>query len=225
MVSMIKDCSFFCSWSGGKDSCLSLYRAIKEGGRPRFLLTMLREEGERSRSHGLPVNLIRQQASSLGVPVVVRSSSRDDYEKVFFSALCEIKEEGVEVGVFGDIDLEVHREWVERVCSSGGVSPYFPLWQEDRRVLLEELLEAGFKATIVSVKEDVLDRDFLGKTLNMEVIKEMESVGIDASGEAGEYHTVVTDGPIFSTPLRLEEKGQIFRQGYWFLDVSVNTAD
>ncbi len=221
----IKDCSFFCSWSGGKDSCLSLYRAIQEGGQPRFLLTMLREGGERSRSHGLPVSLIREQALSLGIPAVFRASSRDDYETVFVSALCEFKKEGVGVGIFGDIDIEDHREWGERVCSSAGVRPYFPLWKKDRRGLLEKLLKAGFKATIVSVKEDVLDTRFLGKTLNMDVIKEIESVGIDASGEEGEYHTVVTDGPIFSTPIRLEEKGQVFRQGYWFLDVSTIKED
>ena len=29
----IKDRPFFCPWSGGKDSCLALYRSIDEGGR------------------------------------------------------------------------------------------------------------------------------------------------------------------------------------------------
>ncbi|HUV60630.1 MAG TPA: hypothetical protein VMW71_00475, partial [Thermoplasmata archaeon] len=45
----------FCSWSGGKDSCLALFRALGSGLRPTVLLTMLTETGERSRSHGLPV--------------------------------------------------------------------------------------------------------------------------------------------------------------------------
>lgn len=220
----IKGCPFFCSWSGGKDSCLALYRAIREGGRPRSLLTMLTEGGERSRSHGLSVSLIRRQASALGIPVVVRATSWDNYEATFIAALCALQKDGIEVGVFGDIDIDSHREWVERVCSCTAIRPYHPLWKKARRDLLGELLELGFEATIVAVKEGVLDRRFLGTTLNMDVIGEIESIGIDPSGEGGEYHTVVTDGPTFTFALSLEMKEQVLRDGYWFLDVSTSSA-
>ena len=91
-------------------------------------------------------------------------------------------------------------------------------------VLLKELLETGFRATIVVVKDGVLDTQFLGKTLNVETIREMETTGIDISGEEGEYHTVVTDGPIFSFPLQLNIKGRFLRDGYWFLDVSAKRS-
>lgn len=217
---LIKDCPFFCSWSGGKDSCLALYRAIQEGGQPRLLLTMLTEDGERSRSHGLPVSLIRKQALALGIPLVVRTASWDDYEATFISALCDFKKKGIEAGVFGDIDINAHREWVERTCSLATVQSYHPLWKKVRRDLLEELLEVGFKATIIAVKEGVLDRRFLGQVLHGDVITEIESAGVDASGERGEYHTVVTNGPIFSSEIHLKKKEQVLRDGYWFLDVS-----
>jgi len=221
LMTSIKGCPFCCSWSGGKDSCLAIYNAMQAGGIPRFLLTMLTEDGERSRSHGLSVTLIRKQALALGVPLVVCATSWDDYEAKFISALREFKKDGIEVGVFGNIDIDDHREWVERVCSSATIRPYQPLWKKERHHLLRELFEAGFKAIIVSVKEDVLDRRFLGRTLNVDVITEIESVGIDASGEGGEYHTVVTEGPIFSSAIHLEMKEQVLRDSYWFLDVSV----
>jgi uncharacterized protein (TIGR00290 family) len=213
--------SFFCSWSGGKDSCLALYRAIKEGGRPRLLLTMLTEGNERSRSHGLPVNLIQKQASALGIPLVTRAATWDSYEREFISALREIKKEEIAVGVFGDIDLEDHRKWVERVCASAAIQPYHPLWKKERHDLLKELLEAGFTAMIVAAKDGVLDKRFLGRTINEDVIKDIVGEGIDASGEGGEYHTVVIDGPIFSHPINLEMGDQVLRDGYWFIDVSV----
>ena len=219
-MTSIKGCPFFCSWSGGKDSCLAMYHAMREGGRPRFLLTMLTEDNERSRSHGLPVTLIRKQALALGIPLVVRATSWDDYEVTFLSALREFKRQGVEAGVFGDIDIDAHREWVEQVCCSATIRPYQPLWKQARRRLLEELFETGFKATIVVVKEGTLDRRFLGKTLDADVVSEIEEMGIDSSGEQGEYHTVVTDGPIFSAPLHLDMKRQVLRDGYWFLEVS-----
>lgn len=219
-MTSIKGCPFFCSWSGGKDSCLAMYHAMREGGKPRFLLTMLTEDNERSRSHGLPVTLIRKQALALGIPLVVRATSWDDYEVTFLSALREFERQGVEVGVFGDIDIDAHREWVEQVCCSAAIRPYQPLWKQARRRLLEELFKTGFKATIVVVKEGTLDRRFLGKTLDADVVLEIEEMGIDSSGEQGEYHTVVTDGPIFSAPLHLDMKRQVLRDGYWFLEVS-----
>lgn len=223
-MTRIKDRPFFCSWSGGKDSCLALYRAIKEGARPRFLLTMLTEGGERSRSHGLPLALLREQASVLGIPLIVRATSWGDYESTFLSAVHEFGQEGVELGVFGDIDLDAHREWTERICSSAGICSCLPLWGKARGDLFKELFEAGFKATICAVKEGVLDKQFLGRILNRDIVAEIESIGIDGSGEGGEYHTVVTDGPIFSAPLHLEMKGQVVRDGYCFLDVSAKGA-
>ena len=217
----IKNHPFFCSWSGGKDSCLALYYAIQNGGTPKALLTMMREDGERSRSHGLPVSLIQQQAQNLNIPLFVKKSSWDDYEKVFLSTLQEFKKDEIEYGVFGDIDLEPHLEWVERVCSFAMIQPYEPLWKKARLDLLYDFFHLGFTARIVAVKQGVLDTRFLGQILNEQVVKEMEEIGIDASGEKGEYHTVVTDGPIFSSTIHLELKEQFVHDGYCFLDISL----
>lgn len=218
---MVTNYPFFSSWSGGKDSCLALYRAIQAGGESRVLLTMLVENEERSRSHGLPVSVIEHQAAALGIPLVVRGASWGNYEEKFTQVISEFREAGIETGIFGDIDLEDHRIWVERVCSSVNIKATLPLWQEPRRNLVEEFIRLGFKATVVAVKDGVLDREFLGRTLDDNVISELESLGVDAAGEEGEFHTVVTDGPIFSAPLYLELKDQVLKNGYWFQDVEV----
>lgn len=212
----INGLSLFCSWSGGKDSCLALYHAVRNGGKADRLLTMLEENGERSRSHGLPLTLLQQQAEALSIPLIVRSTSWDDYEATFISTLREFKEDGVELGVFGDIDLDAHRQWCERVCSTAKIQAYHPLWQRSRRELLEEFLALKFKATIIAVKQDALDNQFLGRTLNADVIKDIDNAGIDASGETGEYHTVVTDGPLFSSAIHIKAGDCILRDGYWF---------
>lgn len=217
----MEDRGFFCSWSGGKDSCLALYRATREGGRPRFLVNMLEDDGRSSRGHGLPVEVLGQQALSIGVPLVARATSWEGYESAFLSVLEEHKGEGVEAGVFGDIELEEHREWLSRVCSIAGVEPHFPLWGMRRNDLLEELFDTGFIATIVAVKEGVLDNRFLGRTLDGALLREFEELGIDACGEEGEYHTVVTDGPIFSTPLLLKTCDRILRDRQWRLNVTL----
>jgi len=92
--------------------------------------------------------------------------------------LHNFKKEGIGVGVFGEIDLEEHREWVERVCSSVGIYPYEPLWKKARKDLLRELFEFGFKATIIAVKENVLDKQFLGKNLSIDLMEEFEEMGL-----------------------------------------------
>jgi uncharacterized protein (TIGR00290 family) len=212
---------FFCSWSGGKDSCLALYHAIQNGGRPHSLLTILSEDGVTSRSHALPKPLIEEQARSLGLQPVFRSASWQQYEVEFLSAFHEFKKSGIEVGVFGDIDVDSHREWVRRVCGVAGIVPVHPLWKRDRRELLEEFIGLGFRAQIVVINEEKLDKSFLGKIIQAQTISEMEEAGIDPSGELGEYHTVVTDGPIFSSKVEIRPAGQHHHEDYWFLKVDV----
>ncbi|MFO7760536.1 MAG: diphthine--ammonia ligase [Thermodesulfobacteriota bacterium] len=212
---------FFCSWSGGKDSCLALYHAIQKGGRPESLLTIMSEDGVTSRSHALPKPLIEAQARSLGLRPVFRSASWQEYEAEFISALHEFKKSGIKVGVFGDIDVDSHREWVRRVCGVAGIIPVHPLWKRNRRELLGEFIGLGFRAQIVVINEQKLDKNFLGKTTEVQTFAEMEGAGIDPSGELGEYHTVVTDGPIFSSIVEIKTGGQEHHEGYWFLKVDL----
>ena len=82
---------------------------------------------------------------------ITRATTWDDYEAAFVGVLHELRRQGVEAGVFGDIDLKAHREWVERVCDVAGLSCHLPLWQEPRRRLLGELLGGGVRATVVAV--------------------------------------------------------------------------
>ena len=212
---------FFCSWSGGKDSCLALYHAIQNGGNPHSLLTILSEDGVSSRSHALPKPLIEKQAKNLGLQPVFRSASWEQYEAEFISALQEFKRSGIEVGVFGDIDVDSHREWVRRVCGVAGIEPIHPLWKRNRRKLLEEFIALGFIAQIVVINENKMDKRFLGNIIQPQTISEMEEAGIDPSGELGEYHTVVTNGPIFSSRVEVKESGREHHEGYWFLKMGL----
>jgi len=220
-INELENKKLFSSWSGGKDSCLALYRAIRSGGIPTRLLTMFTTNGERSRSHGLSREVILAQSDALAIPLIVRNASWDSYEDVFTQTLVELQGAGIEYGVFGDIDLEPHREWVEKVCATAGITPLLPLWQTARRQLLTELLAAGFKAIIVAIKDSLLDRSFLGRQLDHELLAELENIGIDACGEKGEYHSLVVDGPIFKHQLAIRTGAIVNHDGYSFLDIQL----
>ncbi len=209
--------SCFSSWSGGKDSYLALQRAVAGGGRAVALLTILREDGRLSHSHGLPLAFVERQAAALGLPLVSRAASWDTYEAAFLDALAELRDLGAEVGVFGDIDLQPHRDWVERVCGLAGLDACLPLWLEPRRALLDELFATGVEATIVTVNTERLGEEFLGRRLEPGLVPELEAAGVDACGEEGEFHTVVTAAPLFAAPLEITRHGTLAVDQYRFL--------
>ena len=191
--------SFF-SWSGGKDSMLALHRALDAGHRVEALLAMFDETGERSRSHALPPALLQAQADALGIPLVMRRASWQGYEAEFIDQLRLFAAQGITHGLFGDIDLQPHRDWEEKVCRAAGLQAELPLWQAPRRALVDELLAAGFRARVVCVDARFLDAGFCGREFDAAFLADLPP-GVDACGENGEFHTFVFDGPRFARPV------------------------
>ena len=211
----------FCSWSGGKDSCLALYRSMKKGIKVEYLFTMFTETGERSRGHGLKPEIIKKYAEILDMKLVYGEATWGDYEALFKEKMTFLEKEGINIGVFGDIDLDQHREWVVEACGHTNIEVCHPLWKEKRRKIIEEFVECGFESIIVSLNADIMSKDYLGRKFDKSLIKELEDQGIDACGENGEFHTAVIDGPIFKEPLSLKHKEIIKVQNYLMLDLDL----
>lgn len=211
----------FSSWSGGKDTALALHRAMKESGiEVTHILNMAKEDGNVSRSHRLSTGLVNAQAARMNVTLLQPKASWNDYEEEFKKALRALKTEGVEAGIFGDIDLRAHRDWVERVCAESGVKAILPLWDEDREKLLREFIGAGFKASIVATESRHMGSEWLGRVIDESFIKDLkEKGGVDLCGEKGEYHTVVTDGPIFKEPIEIIDAEKVEDEKHWFLKI------
>jgi uncharacterized protein (TIGR00290 family) len=198
-----------CSSSGGKDSMLALWYAKQRGIEPRTLLTMFDETGLHSRSHGVPHALVERQARALGLELLSPSAGWMDYERVFVDALSGLRASGHEIAIFGDIDLQPHRAWEERVCRQTGMVACLPLWQRDRLDLARESIALGFKAIVVCVDSRHLGDEFCGRDFDESFIADLPA-GVDACGENGEFHTFVYDGPLFANPVvfRLEGRRQ-----------------
>lgn len=208
--------SILCSWSGGKDSCFALMQAIKQGYTPKVLLNVLNEEGKISRSHGIPSAILHAQASAIGLPIQLISSSWQEYEKHFTAALASLKEQyALSHAVFGDIDLQPHRDWEEKVCAAAGLQALLPLWQQNRKQLVMQMIGSGIETIIVSCN-DTMGEKFLGKKITAELVDELESLGIDACGENGEFHTLVTNCPLFSKPVEVKIIRTLQHEKYWF---------
>ena len=197
---MMNNKKAFCSWSGGKDSCLALSRAVENGYEITHLLTMFDETGERSRSHAVSLDVMRAQAESLGLKLIAPSASWQNYQAVFIEELRKLKAQKIEAAIFGDIDLQAHRDWEEQVCAAAEIEAVLPLWNENRLDLVNEFLTSGFRSVVICVNEKYLPKEFCGRVFDEQFIKDLPE-GVDACGENGEFHTFVFDGKLFKNPV------------------------
>ena len=206
------------SWSGGKDSYLALNRARQQFD-VAALITMFTQDGTRSRSHGLRPEVLQRQAALLDMELLQGCGSWQSYETAFKTLLCELRDRRFSHVVFGDIFLDDHKHWVERVCSESGLIAVEPLWEQPTSQLLLEFLNLGGEAHIVAIKAALLDESWLGRPLSPELLPEFEKLGIDPCGEYGEYHTLVTSSPLFTARLNISDIGHHLHDGYWMLDI------
>ncbi|PZM61969.1 diphthine--ammonia ligase [Paenibacillus dendritiformis] len=213
---------FVASFSGGKDSTLALYKAMQVG-EATGLIVMLEEEGQRSRSHGMPPELIQAQAEAIGLPVYTAATSWADYEKNFMILLATAKSEGAEVLITGDLDVPAHGCWHDRVTQNAGLKLGMPLWEMDHLETVRQFIDLGFVTMLVTVNLSLgMREDDLGRVLTHEYVEELLARGIDPCGEGGEFHTTVLDGPLFRHPIPVR-KGEMIKNGeYAFLPLELD---
>jgi diphthine-ammonia ligase len=211
----------FISWSGGKDCCLAAWQARMQGIEIVYLLNMVTEDGRRSCSHGIAAQWIRQQAEALGIPLLQFPTTGDNYQDVFTGALKKLHLDGVSTGVFGDIDFAPHREWIENVCKLSGVTPVLPLWGGNQNKIVLDFIENGFQAVVIAVRADLLGEGWLGRVVDTKFLNDIAGLhkNITPCGEAGEFHTLVIDGPIFKKHMAILDAAPEKRGEYWFWDI------
>jgi len=187
------------------------------------LLTMLTEDGARSRSHGLRPEVLEAQAGALSLELVCGRASWEGYEAEFLRVLRSLRQRGFTHVVFGDILFQHHRAWTGRLCAQAGLAAVEPLFGEATRNVVREFLNLGGEALIVTVRDACLDESWLGRRLAPEMVEEMAHHNVDPCGENGEYHTLVTYFPGFSAALRLKEIGKHHHNGCALLDLRLES--
>jgi uncharacterized protein (TIGR00290 family) len=212
------------SWSGGKDSLAALTRA-RATCDVVASLTMVDEQTARSRSHGLRPEVIAAQADRLALDPLLCRCTWPTYEAVFSSALDELASRGITHVVFGDILFEEHRLWAEQMCSRSGLTAVEPLWGSSTEALFEDWVASGADALVVTARATFFDRSWVGRRLDRTMAAEFARRGVDPCGERGEYHTVVTNCPLFRSPVRLHAGRRVQRGGCWTIDLAPEADD
>ena len=219
---MTEKITFVASYSGGKDGSLALYRAVKKGHKPISLLTTYNESALRSWFHGVPAAVLYNVSELMNIPLeLVKTGEGNNYAKDFENALAHMKKRGAHACLFGDIDIQEHRNWCDARCTNAGLTSMFPLWNGNRRELVYEVIDSGIKAVITIVDTSKMSENFLGMTLTRELVEEIAVGGADICGENGEYHTLVYDSPLFREPLQFTLGGIVRSSNISILPVSL----
>ena len=211
------------SWSGGKDSSLAHYY-IQEKNACEIvaLLTTVTEGYDRVSMHGVQRTLLEQQVGSLGLPLqkvyIPRDSSNEEYESRMKEVLLGYQGENINAAGFGDIFLADVRRYREEKLAQIGMKAIFPLWKRDTSELIRDFIDLGFKAIVTCVDSRVLDSSFAGKLINDDFISLLPS-DVDPSGENGEFHSFVIDGPIFRQRIKVSIGEIISRGPFYFCDL------
>ncbi|MEX1003171.1 MAG: ATP-binding protein [Crocinitomicaceae bacterium] len=206
----------YLNWSTGKDSALSLYYLLNDPNyRLRALVTSVNTRYDRVSMHGLRRTLMEKQLQAIGIPYytveLLEMPSMTEYEKIMRSTVEKLKSRGFTHAAFGDIFLEDLKAYRENQLNQLGIKTVFPLWKKDSLKLVNEFIDLGFKAIVVTAKESCLGKDVVGEVLTKEFIAQLPE-DVDPAGEYGEFHTFCYDGPIFSEPVAFEIGEKIYRE-------------
>jgi uncharacterized protein (TIGR00290 family) len=226
------------SWSGGKDSALALAalrldRTYEVVG----LLTTVSEQHQRVSMHGVRVDLMREQAMRLGLPLItiamppyrnfaspnpdtcpIDLPSNNTYEQTMLAAFADARNSGIEAIAFGDIYLEDLRRYRDVLLAQSGMRGVYPLWQRGTVELLREFITNGWRAVVVCTDDQRLAPTWVGREIDSRFAADLPE-NVDPCGERGEYHSFVYDGPLFAEAVPFTRSHVVTRAPFTFCDL------
>lgn len=211
----------FVSWSSGKDSAFALHEARNSGISIAGILTTINEVYDRVAMHGVRNALLDRQISALGLPAIKISipspCPNEIYEARMEEACAAIKAQGIQHLIYGDLFLEDIRAYRVGKLAAIGMEPIFPLWKRDTAELARAIIAGGIVAHVACLDPRELAMSFAGRRFDEAFLHDLPA-DVDPCGENGEFHTVVTDGPMFATPIAVTIGETVERDGFVFTD-------
>ncbi len=199
-------------YSGGKDSTMALYWALRQGHEVMCLVTLHPQRSDSYMYQFPNVELTKYHSEALGIPLITAKTSgiKEEELKELKEALQLAKKKyGVEGVTAGALASVYQKERVERICKELGLEAFAPYWHWEPEKYLREILKSGFEVVITAIGAEGLKKELLGKKLSPEVIEELkrirEKTSFHLGFEGGEAESMVLDGPIFKKRLEITD--------------------
>lgn len=204
-------------FSGGKDSLYAIYLAEKQGLKVEHLICLIPSFPLPS-PHAENIDALKILAESMKKSLTIIDFHRE--ERRFVEALQRLE---VNALVAGDIFVEQHVSYLEKICDRAGVDLLEPLFGRKTSDLFHEIFDSGFKALIIGVDVRYLGEEWLGFTLSTETANTFlsKTEGVDPLGENGEYHTVVIECPLYPKPFKIKSSKKIIVKDHGYLIISI----
>ncbi|MEN3953391.1 ATP-binding protein [Iodidimonas sp. SYSU 1G8] len=216
------------SWSSGKDAAFALWESVRQG---EFdvagLMTTVNVSPSRVAVHSVREALLDLQSAALGLPCLKvelpTHCPNDIYEARMSQAAAELADKGITHIIFGDLFLDDIRTWRDERLARWGLTPVYPLWGRDTAALAREMIASGLVAHLACVDSRRLSPDFAGRRFDTAFLESLPA-GVDPCGENGEFHTAVTDSPLFASPIPVRLGGVSERNGFVYADIVPDPA-
>lgn len=213
------------SWSSGKDAAWALHLLRQQGVDVSVLVTTVNREAGRVSMHGTRRSVLRLQAAQVDLPLVEVDlpwpCTNEMYEFAFGSTVQGLKErEGITGIAFGDLYLADVRAYRQRILQPSGVEALFPLWGIRTDLLAQRMLRAGVEAFIAVLDPTKIDASYAGARWSDGLVRSLPP-SVDSCGENGEFHTIITDGPMFAAPITIYPGEVVEREGFVYTDFDV----
>ncbi len=197
-------------FSGGKDSCLALYYALKFSDM-KCLISLISKNPESYMFHTPNIKFTEIQAKVIGLPIIQQKTKGEkelelkDLEKAIKKAKSKYKIKGI---VTGAIESVYQASRIQKICKKLKIECFNPIWQKDQFELLEEIVKLKFDVIVVGVFAQDLE-NFLGRKIDKSYIEDIKKIHakhkINPAGEGGEFETFVVNAPFFKKKLKIEK--------------------
>jgi len=183
-----------CLFSGGKDSCFSLFCALERAWSP--ILVTMRPAEYSMMFHHPNIEWTKLQAEAMGLPqIFVKPNEGQEELDALENALSELNIDGIFTGA---IDSDYQKQRIDAIGESLGIPAYSPLWRK-KEPMYSEVLQY-FETYIIAVSAEGLGPELLGTKFQLQ-----KQPRIHPFFEGGEGETFVTDAPFFQKRIIIDK--------------------
>ncbi len=196
-------------FSGGKDSCLALHKALQDGYDVKYLLTIIPKTQESFMFHTPYLGLLNRQAEELGIELIIKSTEAEkEKELKDLVELIKVVKDKVEGIVVGGIASDYQGSRIKKICNDFKLDFIAPILGYTPEKVWDELISEGFKVILTKIACEGIPKEMLGEEIDSKFLDKLKKLGekykfrIDFEG--GEAESAVLFMPEFSREIKIK---------------------